>query len=329
MPSWTLAPPGRCIIGAKTLECLKQALPCTRANKFRKKESQVRFRFGNNAALTGREAVRIPLKQHENRPSWISVEVVPGLIPFLFSKRAFKLLHGSLHDMCWMPKLQKEPIPLATSPTGLYLLNLMDICPLDEAALFHDEPKTSSHKIPPGTGEDIISKSVQVPISKEVDGANPFSNATVKFSVGSQQPMLSLKRFVACVIEFVSDRPQPYHDSDGRHTQHHCRSHHPFAHTASDLYASTGRTGSCRGDGVQARPDDSLQLQEMMQQIQVQKTVLHSLKNEFGSQSMASGPSVSAGSSIVPTTSPGPTVVHRQSKLPSVTSQPPSRRSRR
>lgn len=76
----------RCIIGEKTLERLKLALPTSLTQKFRKKASQVRFRFGNNASLTSQYAIQIPLKHRENRKLWISIEVVPGLTPFLFFK---------------------------------------------------------------------------------------------------------------------------------------------------------------------------------------------------------------------------------------------------
>lgn len=87
-------------------------------------------------------AVQIPLKHQGSKKLWLSVEVVPGQTPFLFSKRAFKMLQGTLdshRDECFMHRVQKYPIQLATSPTGLYLINLIDICPGEETAFFQSQ----------------------------------------------------------------------------------------------------------------------------------------------------------------------------------------------
>ena len=66
--------------------------------------SSVKFRFGNNQSLTSEKRVLLPLQSNptSNR-LWLAIEVVPGHTPFLFSKRAFKLLGGILdtrHDRC-------------------------------------------------------------------------------------------------------------------------------------------------------------------------------------------------------------------------------------
>ena len=127
----------RCIIGKKTLDRLQSALPNELVQQFAKQPSSVTFRFGNNQSLTSVFSVRIPLKHINQKKLWLSIEVVPGNTPFLFSKRAFKLLHGSLDtvtDTCLLKKVSSNPIELATSPTGLYLLNLMDICTHDSFA---------------------------------------------------------------------------------------------------------------------------------------------------------------------------------------------------
>ena len=137
----------RCIIGEKTLEKLKLALPDGLVNSFRKQSSQVKFRFGNNQTLTSQYAIQIPLKHIEHKKHWLSVEVVPGATPFLFSKRAFKMLQGSLDsktDQCLMHKAQRKPITLATSHTGLYLINMLDICHSDEVAMFQETASTET-----------------------------------------------------------------------------------------------------------------------------------------------------------------------------------------
>ena len=131
----------RCIIGDRTLKRLQQSLPAEISDRFRKQDSQVKFRFGNNQSLTSMYAILMPLKHKECKKLWLSVEVVPGATPFLFSKKAFKMLHGSLDsrtDQCFMRKVQDGPIKLVTSPTGLYLINMIDICVQSETALFQE-----------------------------------------------------------------------------------------------------------------------------------------------------------------------------------------------
>jgi hypothetical protein len=174
----------RCIIGEKTLEKLKQALPGNLAETFRKQNSQVKFRFGNNQTLTSQYAIQIPLKHVDHKKHWLSVEVVPGATPFLFSKRAFKMLHGSLNsktDQCHMYKVQKAPIALATSPTGLYLINMLDICHFDEIAMYQETVSTLTSRSFQSKSEwgNLGCKSSNQVKSKKVDGDNHFRQATV------------------------------------------------------------------------------------------------------------------------------------------------------
>lgn len=244
----------RCIIGEKTLERLKLALSTNLTQKFRKKASQVRFRFGNNASLTSQYAIQIPLKHRENRKLWISIEVVPGLTPFLFPKRAFKLLHGSLdsqHDMCWMAKVQKEPIPLATSPTGLYLLNMMDICPLAESAFSHSDFIFCSSKTKLGVN---LTSGVQVVRGNEVDGVNQFPSAALELSARPPPTRSFRSRDQSCVSSgFPLTRYS--HANHGDHSQDHHRGHPAFA--TSDFCAPAGKAGECHRSGLRARCDDT------------------------------------------------------------------------
>ena len=68
----------------------------------------------------------------------------------MFSKKALiKMLHGSLDsrtDQCFMRKVQESPISLVTSPTGLYLIDMKDICAGDELAMF--QAVISEAKVP-------------------------------------------------------------------------------------------------------------------------------------------------------------------------------------
>lgn len=87
----------RCIIGDKTFSRLCQVLPERLLKSIKNRPSQVKFRFGNNQTLTSMYQVLFPLKQAPNSKLLnLAVEVVPGYTPFLFSKRAFKLLGGIL-----------------------------------------------------------------------------------------------------------------------------------------------------------------------------------------------------------------------------------------
>ena len=121
----------RCIIGEKTLKLLQSHLPTDVCSKLKTSPSQVKFRFGHEQSLTRSYRIHIPLKAVDRRTVWLAVEVVPGGTPFLLSKRAFKMLGGLLdavQDICYMKRLHHEPIPLNISNTGLYLINVGDLC---------------------------------------------------------------------------------------------------------------------------------------------------------------------------------------------------------
>ena len=81
----------RCIIGENAWKRLLEHLSKGVRDQIQKKPSGVKFRFGNNQFLTSHFRVQIPLKAHFKEPKrlWLSLEVVPGSAPFLFSKRAF------------------------------------------------------------------------------------------------------------------------------------------------------------------------------------------------------------------------------------------------
>ena len=119
----------RCIIGEKTLQVLTATLPEDIGSKLETSPSKIKFRFANNESLTSTHRIHFPLKATDRRIVWIAVEVVPGGTPFLFSKRAFKMLGGTLdttQDVCHMHPLHTELIPLNISHTGLYLINIGD-----------------------------------------------------------------------------------------------------------------------------------------------------------------------------------------------------------
>ena len=237
----------RCIIGEKTLDRLKQALPQQLCDQFQRKASQVKFRFGNNQSLTSIFAVQIPLKHVDSRRLWISVEVVPGHTPFLFSKKAFKLLQGSLdscNDLCWMPRVQDKPIPLATSPTGLYLIDLLDICPTvaSEQIMFHEEPSEvlSHHTKGNHHNGDKIKKFIHVKVKPEVEGENQFLSSpnALKKICPTMRNFRSRKSDSA-----VTSRPVIVSNNatHGRNVEDHRRGlDSPVDAAASDFRASVG-----------------------------------------------------------------------------------------
>ena len=251
----------RCIIGDRTLKRLQQSLPAEISARFRKQDSQVKFRFGNNQSLTSMYAIQMPLKHKEQKKLWLSVEVVPGATPFLFSKKAFKMLHGSLDsrtDQCFMRKVQDGPIKLMTSPTGLYLINMIDICVRNEAAMFQE------------TASDIPVKSVpEMPDGDRLGYENHKNSImgrteVVLQSQKSNKPGLRFQRnrcFRSSDSQPNSNRASETCDSHaacGKHAQDDCRGHHPPADLAPpDLCASVGKTRSDHRDGDRDRSSDS------------------------------------------------------------------------
>ena len=166
----------RCIIGEKTLQALKGCLAVDVQSRLKTSPSKIKFRFGNNQTLTSSYRVHFPLKAQDSRTVWLAVEVVEGATPFLFSKRAFKLLGGSLDtttDTCCMHRLHSEAIPLEVSRTGLYLINIGDLCQGDT----NDHAKCSVAYV----GEPCPGKT---PMHAGIHGKN--MQRDVQFSFGHQ-----------------------------------------------------------------------------------------------------------------------------------------------
>ena len=122
----------KCVIREKIWKQLFQKLPSSLQQKVRKAPSQVKFRFGNNQTLQSEFQVQLPLQSapHSNRRLWLTIEVLPGSTPFLFSKRAFKQLGGILdttNDSFFLQRLDRK-INLELNPTELYLLDVIQLC---------------------------------------------------------------------------------------------------------------------------------------------------------------------------------------------------------
>ena len=121
----------RCVIGENVWKQVLHSLPDVLQKQIRQHDSQVKFRFGNNQSLTSSFRVQVPLLNHSGKKRlWLSIEVVPGNTPFLFSKRAFKQLGGVLNttdDTCFLHRLNRS-IELSLSKTELYLIDIAKLC---------------------------------------------------------------------------------------------------------------------------------------------------------------------------------------------------------
>ena len=205
-------------------------------------------------------AIQMPLKHKEQKKLWLSVEVVPGATPFLFSKKAFKMLHGSLDsrtDQCFKRKVQDGPIKLVTSPTGLYLINMIDICVRSETAMFQevasDIPVKPVPEIPnvdklgyESHKNSIMGKTEGVLQSQKPNKCGPRFLRNRSFRSSDSQPDLNR-----------ASEPCDSHAAHGQHAQDDCRGHHSPADLApSDLCASVGKARSDHRDGDRNRSPD-------------------------------------------------------------------------
>ena len=120
----------RCVMGENLLKAFLGQLDRETRKQIRVAPSSVRFRFGNNQTLLSQKRLLVPLVSPSSKILWLSLEVVPGSTPLLFSKRAIQQLGGVIdttRDRCSLKKLGKV-LTLETSPTGLYLVDLSQLC---------------------------------------------------------------------------------------------------------------------------------------------------------------------------------------------------------
>ena len=119
----------RCVMGANLLNRFVRQFGEDIRSKIRVMPSSVRFRFGNNQTLTSQKRLLLPLLASQDT-WWLSIEIVPGST---LSKKALKQLGSTLdtrRDSLQLHKLHRE-ISLSTGPTGLYMLDLPDLCSHD------------------------------------------------------------------------------------------------------------------------------------------------------------------------------------------------------
>ena len=231
------------------------------------------------------------------------------------------------------------PIQLATSPTGLYLINLIDICPGEETAFFQSQvPKTSDEVKGISSNGDMLELNINknsISHGDRIDGDNqcrsaakaetqrvqrsrsfrsknpPLSQTADLCSTITMPPMVSMLKSIAeAIINLLTlllqilvhqlEKQEVIVESEAQNDQ--------------ELHAS---------------------LHEMMNQINVQRASLEALKGEIvakktspkrgiptASMSAGSSPPIEDSVAMVPTQTKN--VVQRRSKAPSMTSQAPS-----
>ena len=120
----------RCVMGKNLVKgFLSQLSEAVRA-RVKMLKSSVRFRFGNNQTLLSDRRILMPFRTAARQVLWLSMEVVPGSTPLLFSKKAIKQLGGLIDtetDTCHLRRLQKS-LHMRVGPTGLYLIDLARLC---------------------------------------------------------------------------------------------------------------------------------------------------------------------------------------------------------
>ena len=191
----------RCVIGEKTWQLLLRQLPDKIQSQVRRLDSRVSFRFGNNQSLTSVCKMQIPLANSvTGRKLWLSIEVVPGSTPFLFSKRAFKQLGGILdttRDVCILQRLSKT-LSLTLSKTELYLIDMLQLChhPDRSARITQNLEKSFCHvgeSKPPGVIDGFVMKhadpsQIEVVSLSEAQSASEHQSSRVE-SVSPSVPV--------------------------------------------------------------------------------------------------------------------------------------------
>ena len=130
----------RCVMGKRLVSGFLSQLDEAVHKKVRVLKSEVRFRFGNNQTLLSEQRLLLPFRTAQAQTLWLGIEVVPGGTPLLFSKRALKQLHAVIdtrNDQCHLHRLDKC-LSLQTGPTGLYMIDLAQLCVESQRAVLPD-----------------------------------------------------------------------------------------------------------------------------------------------------------------------------------------------
>ena len=124
------------VIGQEKVASLMQSLPSDLQSRIKWKQSEVVFRFGNNATLPSVGALFIPFADR-----WMRLEVVKGSTPFLLSNAFLKAVEA---DVCTSTQELKMfgggvRVALTVNRKGLFLVELSDILQKISGRMFGKE----------------------------------------------------------------------------------------------------------------------------------------------------------------------------------------------
>ena len=178
----------RCVMGRILLPQLLSQLSSRVRSQIRVVRSSVKFRFGNNQTLTSDKKIMLPIRTIGCQILWLGIEVVPGSTPLLFSKKAIKQLGGIINtntDCCFFKRLRQQ-VSLKTSATGLYLLDLADLCDQSRSEEC-PEPSCEDHSESQTTEDPCMNA-----ISPSTESPKPCTVSPVakwmRFSTNSEAP---------------------------------------------------------------------------------------------------------------------------------------------
>ena len=276
----------RCIIGEKTLSRLRSELPESLLKAIRFRESRVKFRFGNNQTLTSTYQILFPLKCPKDRKRrHLAVEVVPGLTPFLFSKKAFQSLGGVLDtrsDSCILNEIDTH-VHLTTNRTGLYLMNIIDICQGDQdftpsITKSNEEIHNAVHNMfaEGPLSEGVISHNVgNANVSEDLVNHNKPDKPNTHVASIDSKPSAS-KPDCSHINQCVNHaEPDGCVDPDSGRI--HCSSSHVTTSTGDSLVGTRSF-----GTGRDHARGDSQPVQNMMNEMQVHRRMLEGLIAQQG-----------------------------------------------
>ena len=114
------------VIGSELIGSLIRNLHPRVRKKLYRCECNVQFRFGNQASLTSRESLVVPLTDKLH----LKIAVVPGATPFLLSNALLRTLQAVIDTgrNVMTSKLFHRDIPLRLTDRGLYQIDLNDLC---------------------------------------------------------------------------------------------------------------------------------------------------------------------------------------------------------
>eukprot|EP00435_Cladocopium_sp_Y103_P075146 s308_g54.t1 len=251
----------RSVIGSEHVTAVLQKLPESVRNQVREKPSHVGFRFGNNQTAYSFKQFQIPLRQGKMR-IWLLVEVVPKATPFLLSIKAMKSLGAKIdlvNESCYLETLQRS-LPLKTNSTGLYVIDVADLCHVPSSHVEAAHTVSSAHCIPAPPGLSLVTCADHAIASRGVGGFPPAGGGDPRESSGSLHHVVHHDEGSGSRRDCVGwgDGADPPIGERGQESTHEDHRAQPSDHASTDAPSSseplqpgwtTVRRVGGRGDG--------------------------------------------------------------------------------